>query len=100
MNNFAMAFEKQKKTGKSDVNAHKIKQKINSCVQKGVKKTLTRDTSEGGKGWGGKATEGKHFPLQRPLHSWGGKLQRLLQSWEFPKVNFHGAIIIWYIKLD
>ena len=38
-----MAFEKQKKTEKSDENAHKIKnfikQEINSCVQKGVKKT-------------------------------------------------------------
>ena len=42
MSNFAMVFEKQKK-GKYDDNAHKIKhfikQEINSCVQKGVKKT-------------------------------------------------------------
>eukprot|EP00957_Ditylum_brightwellii_P030235 2288990-Ditylum_brightwellii.AAC.1 len=42
MNNFTMAFE-NKKTGKSNDNAHKIKhfikQEINYCVQKGVKKT-------------------------------------------------------------
>eukprot|EP00957_Ditylum_brightwellii_P158555 12068982-Ditylum_brightwellii.AAC.1 len=42
MNNIAMAFEKEK-TGKYDDNAHKIKysikQEINFCVQKGVKKT-------------------------------------------------------------
>ena len=40
-----MAFEKQK-TEKSDDNDHKIKnfikQEINSCVQKGVKKTLKK----------------------------------------------------------
>eukprot|EP00957_Ditylum_brightwellii_P081357 6188698-Ditylum_brightwellii.AAC.1 len=46
MNNFAMAFEKQQKTGKSDDNDHKIKhfikQEIYSCVQKGVKKTLEK----------------------------------------------------------
>eukprot|EP00957_Ditylum_brightwellii_P155777 11859632-Ditylum_brightwellii.AAC.1 len=41
-----MAFEKQKKRGKSDNNVHKIKhftkQGIKSCVQKGVKKTLKK----------------------------------------------------------
>eukprot|EP00957_Ditylum_brightwellii_P162245 12353852-Ditylum_brightwellii.AAC.1 len=46
MNNIAMAFEKAKKTEKSDENAHKtknfIKQEINSCVQKGVKKILKK----------------------------------------------------------
>eukprot|EP00957_Ditylum_brightwellii_P148708 11322150-Ditylum_brightwellii.AAC.1 len=45
MNNFAMTFEKQKR-GKSDDSAHNIKhfikQEINSCVQKGVKKTLKK----------------------------------------------------------
>eukprot|EP00957_Ditylum_brightwellii_P084071 6391685-Ditylum_brightwellii.AAC.1 len=46
MNNIAIAFEKHKKTEKSNENAHQIKnfikQEINSCVQKGFNKTLKK----------------------------------------------------------
>lgn len=42
--------------------------------------------------------ERRRFLFQgRQLHTWGGKLQALPQTWKFPRAAFFGAIVIWHM---
>ena len=64
-----------------------IVNRINNLGTTGVSNEMTMDEEER-----------RRFVFQgRQLHTWGGKLQALPQTWKFPRAAFYGAIVIWHM---